>query len=67
MKLPKGLTVDTVIDAAKRQMFGLDNPGFCLACGYEQDGCEPDAMGYECEECGEPKVMGAAELAMCLA
>lgn len=56
------LTRARVMDAAERQMIGTDNPGFCLACGYEQEGCEPDAEGYTCEECGEPRVMGAAEI-----
>ena len=36
-----------------------ENVGFCLACGHSQDGCEPDAQEYECENCGEHKVMGA--------
>ena len=48
--------------AIERQMFGLDNPGFCLSCGEEQEGCEPDARGYECESCGERKVYGAEEV-----
>lgn len=36
--------------------------GFCLACGHEQDGCEPDARRYTCEECGEKRVYGAEEI-----
>lgn len=67
MKLPKGLTLETVMEAAERQMFGTDNPGFCLACGNEQEGCEPDAREYECEACGEKKVYGASEIVMMLA
>ena len=35
--------------------------GYCLACGEEQSGCEPDARNYECESCGEHKVFGAEE------
>ena len=36
--------------------------GMCLACGaLAYDGCEPDARGYECEECGARKVYGAEE------
>lgn len=62
MKLPPNLELETVFDAAKRQMFGTDNPGFCLACGNEQEGCEPDARRYECEACGEKKVYGATEI-----
>jgi hypothetical protein len=33
----------------ERQFTSLDNPGFCLACGAEAEGCEPDARQYECE------------------
>ena len=40
----------------------VDSESFCIACGFEQDGCEPDARCYECESCGEHKVYGAAEL-----
>jgi hypothetical protein len=38
--------------------------GFCLACGAEHYGVEPDARKYECEECGEPQVYGAEEILM---
>ena len=39
-----------------------DYMGFCIACGAEQEGVEPDARKYTCEACGEPKVYGAEEL-----
>lgn len=64
MKLHPSLTVDRIFDAVKRQHTSLDNPGFCIACGCENDGCEPDARGYECENCGARKVYGAEELLM---
>jgi hypothetical protein len=54
------LTRKRVTDAVKRD----DDSGFCLACGYEQDGVEPDARDYTCEECGAHKVYGAEELLM---
>lgn len=38
--------------------------GFCLACGHQQHGVEPDARRYTCESCGAPKVYGAEELAL---
>jgi hypothetical protein len=38
--------------------------GFCIVCGHLQDGCEPDARKYQCDECGERRVYGAAELAI---
>lgn len=38
--------------------------GFCIECGAERDGCEPDARNYPCDECGKNKVFGAEELAM---
>lgn len=62
MPMHSSLTADRITEAAERQMFGLDNPGFCLACGAENDGCEPDARSYKCEACGEKKVFGAQEL-----
>ena len=43
---------------------GCTNWGFCLACGAQQDGCEPDARHYECEECEERRVYGAEEILM---
>lgn len=60
----KSLTVSRIMRGAERQMFGDENPGFCKACGHEQDGCEPDACNYECESCGEREVFGAEELLM---
>lgn len=41
-----------------------DNVGFCLACGQEADGVEPDARKYICAACGAPKVYGAEELGL---
>ena len=40
-------------EEAENMMFGLDSIGYCRACGAERSGCEPDARGYECYECGE--------------
>lgn len=37
--------------------------GFCLACGAEQCGCEPDMRAGTCEACNAPKVYGLEELA----
>lgn len=36
--------------------------GGCVACGEIQEGCEPDARGYECDSCGAHKVYGLEEL-----
>lgn len=43
-------------------MSGLGNPGRCVACGAEADGCEPDARLYKCDDCGERAVFGIEEL-----
>ena len=39
-----------------------ENAGFCLACGDDCTGVEPDARKYECDACGAHKVYGAEEL-----
>lgn len=38
--------------------------GFCLGCGKEAEGVEPDARKYTCEYCEQPKVYGLEELVM---
>ena len=40
----------------------LENPGYCLDCGAERDGCEPDARKYPCYACESNSVYGAQEL-----
>ena len=55
----ESITLERVLSACESSTFGLDNPGFCLACGSDADGVEPDAEGYICEGCGEAAVMGA--------
>lgn len=67
MKVHSDVTVDRVIEAVERSNTSLGNPGFCIACGVDADGVEPDARKYECEACGEPCVYGAEELLMHLA
>lgn len=32
--------------------------GYCISCGYNQPGVEPDAEGYACQECGCRAVAG---------
>jgi len=54
----------TLTEAVESEMFGTENPGFCLACGEAVEGVEPDARGYTCEVCGRPCVYGAAEILM---
>jgi hypothetical protein len=61
-KIHSCVTLERIMDAVERRETSLDNPGFCIACGEEQDGCEPDARGYLCESCGKHKVYGAEEL-----
>ena len=49
---------DWIISAVERD----ENAGFCLACGDECEGVEPDARKYQCDACGAHKVYGAEEL-----
>ncbi len=46
----------------ERAIHDDDNTGFCLACGQDRGGVEPDARKYPCESCGARKVYGAQEL-----
>jgi predicted RNA-binding Zn-ribbon protein involved in translation (DUF1610 family) len=58
----ENLSAEAVLAAAERSMVGLDNPGFCTACGAEAEGVEPDARKYRCAACGAMAVYGAEEL-----
>jgi hypothetical protein len=62
MRMHPNITKKVILDAVERRMTTLDNPGFCVACGLEHDGCEPDMRNGTCEGCGEKKVYGADEL-----
>jgi hypothetical protein len=63
----KSLTDDAILEAVERYNVSLDNPGFCLVCGCEVDGVEPDARHYRCEACGADAVFGAEELLLAIA
>lgn len=67
MRIHSSITSDRVAKAVQRQMTTLDNPGFCVYCSEEAEGCEPDARRYECEHCGKRGVYGAGELLHCVA
>lgn len=62
MKIHTSINTDRVIALAQESMFGMGNPGICIACGEDAEGCEPDARKYECDCCGEHAVYGAEEL-----
>lgn len=50
--------------AFERKAMEGDGTGFCLACGEEAYGVEPDARKYTCENCQAPKVYGLEELVL---
>ena len=50
-------SIDDVMAAVEAD----ENAGFCLKCGAEAYGVEPDARKYKCENCGERAVYGAEE------
>lgn len=52
------VSIDQVLAAFEAD----DCRGFCLACGAEAYGCEPDARHYLCESCGAHSVYGAEEI-----
>jgi len=65
MTVHESVTVERVTEAVERSMFDLDNPGFCVACGDDADGVEPDAERYKCRACGAAAVFGAEQLLFC--
>jgi hypothetical protein len=67
MKIHPSITVERVMEAVERHNSSLDNPGFCVACGEDAEGVEPDARRYECEVCGAKAVYGAEELLLHMA
>jgi hypothetical protein len=63
----KSLTNEVIAAACERRQTTLDDPGFCLICGREHHGIEPDAQNYTCESCGAEQVFGAEELLLVVA
>jgi predicted amidophosphoribosyltransferase len=62
MKMHKSVTPERIMEACERHLSSLDNPGFCIECGADAEGVEPDAEIYICEACGFPAVYGAEQL-----
>lgn len=60
--MPKILTLDVILQALESDEY----LGFCLACGAEHEGIEPDARRYACGECGAHRVYGAEECLLML-
>ena len=54
MRLHKSITVVRLLEAVERASVTLDDPGFCIACGEDAEGVEPDARGYTCRTHAEP-------------
>jgi predicted amidophosphoribosyltransferase len=58
LEIHPSITIERVAAAVRRRFSSSADPGFCIACGADADGCEPDARGYECKVCGKPAVYG---------
>jgi hypothetical protein len=52
------ISIEQVMEAIENDEYA----GFCLACGEQADGVEPDARNYVCESCGARQVFGAEEI-----
>jgi len=65
MRIHKSVTADRIAEALEESSgWGSDSPGFCVACGADAWGVEPDAERYECDDCGKPAVYGAEQIAL---
>ena len=58
MKINESVDIDRIVSACDED----DCAGFCIGCGADAYGVEPDARNYVCESCGQPAVYGAEEL-----
>lgn len=58
----KSITPEVVAEAVE-----AGNTGFCLICGDEADGVEPDAENHTCESCGAEQVFGAETILIVIA
>jgi hypothetical protein len=67
IEVHRSITVQRVCNAVEAHNVGLEDPGFCLACGADAFAVEPDAEHYECEICGEKAVFGASNLLVYIA
>lgn len=61
------VTEEAILNAVERGMESLDDPGFCILCGCEACGVEPDGRKIKCESCGANCVYGAEELLLRIA
>jgi len=59
----ESITLERITEAVKSDCY----IGFCLLCGEEADGVEPDARRYRCDNCGNCAVFGAEELLLYMA
>lgn len=64
MNIHKSITAELISETIEAGYSSLDNIGFCVECGAEHDGIEPDAEKDECENCGAMGVYGAEQLAI---
>jgi len=51
-----------MLKVAEEQMLTDRDRGYCIYCGEEAYGVEPDARKYECEACGKEGVYGLEEM-----
>ena len=58
LTLHKSITTERIMAAVQADDYIV----FCVVCGAEESGIEPDARKYVCESCGENAVYGAEEL-----
>jgi hypothetical protein len=63
MKVHPSITEERLIEAIAGEQY----VGFCLACGADQGGVEPDARNYKCSACGLCEVYGAEEVLLMVA
>lgn len=59
---PKKPHPSITFEVIERAISDDNNLGYCVVCGHEHDGLEPDARNVECQNCSVLQVYGAAEI-----
>lgn len=63
-EVSRNITVEMVEDALESSVFDTDYISYCILCGAEHQGFEPDTRGAICDHCNDEAVYSVEELVL---